>query len=234
MTEPVTDFDATYELDDRYRRESGRVYLSGVQALVRLPLLQRARDRAAGLDTRGFISGYRGSPLGTYDMALWQARGQLEEHGVRFEPGVKLGNRYRIVGLLGRGGMGEVYRADDVKLGQPVALKFLPSSVANDQERLNRLLTEVKIARQVSHPNVCRVYDVGEAGAGYAAAARRVADGVSRTVSGVTGKVAAGWQGAADRRADRLAAAGELGMRRDLAGDRGLSGQRQDARPRQA
>ena len=82
------DFDRNYELDDRYRRNSGRIYLSGVQALVRLPMLQRQRDLAAGLDTRGFISGYRGSPLGTYDMALWQARALLEEHGVRFEPGV--------------------------------------------------------------------------------------------------------------------------------------------------
>jgi indolepyruvate ferredoxin oxidoreductase len=88
VTDLAFDFDRKYELDDRYRRTSGRVYLSGVQALVRLPMLQRERDRAAGLDTRGFISGYRGSPLGTYDMALWQARALLDEHGIRFEPGV--------------------------------------------------------------------------------------------------------------------------------------------------
>jgi indolepyruvate ferredoxin oxidoreductase len=88
VTDPTADFDRSYELDDRYRRNSGRVYLSGVQALVRLPMLQRERDLAAGLDTRGFISGYRGSPLGTYDMALWQARALLEEHGIRFEPGI--------------------------------------------------------------------------------------------------------------------------------------------------
>jgi len=80
----------------------------------------------------------------------------------RFLPGTVIGDRYRVIGLLGRGGMGEVYRADDLKLGQPVALKFLSASVAEDQDRLNRLLHEVKIARQVSHPNVCRVYDVGE------------------------------------------------------------------------
>jgi indolepyruvate ferredoxin oxidoreductase len=84
----TSEFDRDYELDDRYERSRGRVYLSGVQALVRLPMLQRERDRAAGLDTRGFISGYRGSPLGTYDMALWQARVFLEERGIRFEPGV--------------------------------------------------------------------------------------------------------------------------------------------------
>jgi len=73
-----------------------------------------------------------------------------------------LGGRYRVVGLLGRGGMGEVYRADDLKLGQAVALKFLPASVERDQARLQRFLNEVKIARQISHPSVCRVYDVGE------------------------------------------------------------------------
>ena len=66
----------------------GRVYLTGVQALVRLPLDQRRRDAAAGLRTAGFISGYRGSPLGTYDLALWQAKELLDEHHVRFEPGV--------------------------------------------------------------------------------------------------------------------------------------------------
>ncbi len=81
-------FDAHYQLDDRYARTSGRVYLTGVQALVRLPLMQHQRDAAAGLRTAGFISGYRGSPLGTYDMALWEARDLLAAEHVRFEPGV--------------------------------------------------------------------------------------------------------------------------------------------------
>jgi indolepyruvate ferredoxin oxidoreductase len=80
--------DLEYALDDRYRLSRGRVFLTGNQALVRLPLMQRERDQAAGLNTAGFISGYRGSPLGTYDMALWQAKDFLEEHHVRFEPGV--------------------------------------------------------------------------------------------------------------------------------------------------
>ncbi len=75
-----------------------------------------------------------------------------------------LSDRYRIVGLLGRGGMGEVYRADDLKLGQTVALKFLPPELESDPERLQMLLAEVRHARQVSHPNICRVYDVGEVG----------------------------------------------------------------------
>jgi serine/threonine-protein kinase len=81
---------------------------------------------------------------------------------VRFIPGTMLARRYRIVGLLGRGGMGEVYRADDLTLGQPVALKFLPESLERDEIRLERLLNEVRTARQIAHPNVCRVHDVVE------------------------------------------------------------------------
>jgi hypothetical protein len=79
-----------------------------------------------------------------------------------FTPGAILAERYRIIGLLGRGGMGEVYRADDLKLGQTVALKFLPRALLQDSSRLERFYGEVRTARQVSHPNVCRVYDVGE------------------------------------------------------------------------
>ena len=81
----------------------------------------------------------------------------------RFAPGTLLVERYRIISLLGRGGMGEVYRASDVKLSQPVALKFLPASVARKPGLLERFHGEVRIARQVSHPNICRVYDIGEA-----------------------------------------------------------------------
>src|SRR5690606_24272557 len=83
-------------------------------------------------------------------------------HG-RFAPGTLLSDRYRIVARLGAGGMGEVYRADDLKLGQAVALKFLPAAVERDRELLEKLTTEVRTARQISHPNVCRVYDMGEA-----------------------------------------------------------------------
>lgn len=82
-------------------------------------------------------------------------------HG-RFEPGTRLGERYRIVGLLGRGGMGEVYRADDLELGQSVALKFLPERVAADPVALDRFRSEVRTARQIAHPNVCRIYDIGQ------------------------------------------------------------------------
>ena len=82
-------------------------------------------------------------------------------HG-RFEPGTRLGTRYRIVGLLGRGGMGEVYRADDLELGQSVALKFLTERVSGDPVALDRFRGEVRNARQIAHPNVCRMYDIGE------------------------------------------------------------------------
>jgi serine/threonine-protein kinase len=81
----------------------------------------------------------------------------------RFLPGTILAGRYRIVGKIGTGGMGEVYRADDMRLGQSVALKFLPEEFEKDPSRLSRFMGEVRIARQVTHPNVCRVYDVGEA-----------------------------------------------------------------------
>jgi len=81
----------------------------------------------------------------------------------RFLPGTILSERYRVIALLGRGGMGEVYRADDLTLGQPVALKFLPEEASHNEELLQRFRSEVRIARKVSHPNVCRVYDVGAA-----------------------------------------------------------------------
>ena len=77
-------------------------------------------------------------------------------------PGSVLAGRYRIVGLLGRGGMGDVYRADDMKLGQTVALKFLPREMSADPVWRERFFAEVRITRQLSHPNICRVYDVAD------------------------------------------------------------------------
>ncbi len=77
-----------YELDDRYRRESGRVFLTGTQALVRIALMQRTIDRAAGRNTAGFVSGYRGSPLGAFDLELWRAKRCLDENDIRFLPAV--------------------------------------------------------------------------------------------------------------------------------------------------
>jgi len=90
--------------------------------------------------------------------AIPQPRAQKE----RFPPGALLASRYRIVSCLGKGGMGEVFRADDLILGQPVALKFLPESAISNLNLLTRFYDEVRIARQISHKNVCRVYDIGE------------------------------------------------------------------------
>ena len=95
-----------------------------------------------------------GEPIGRLDPAAGSS--------AIFEPGRLLAGRYRIVGLLGRGGMGDVYRADDLKLAQPVSLKFLPPSLAERAGFLERFHSEVRNARHVSHPNVCRVYDIGE------------------------------------------------------------------------
>lgn len=82
MTQPAV------TLDDKYTQHGGRVFISSNQALVRLPLDQARRDRAAGLKTAGYISGYRGSPLGVYDSALWAAQKLLDTHDIRFAPGL--------------------------------------------------------------------------------------------------------------------------------------------------
>lgn len=77
-------------LDDKYALDSGRAYLNGIQALVRLPMMQRTRDIAAGLNTAGFVTGYRGSPLGSVDQEMWKASAHLERRHVRFQPGLNL------------------------------------------------------------------------------------------------------------------------------------------------
>ncbi len=79
---------AAVSLDDKYEALSGRVYMTGTQALVRLPMMQHLRDKAAGLNTACMISGYRGSPLGNFDRELWRAKRFLEAHDVLFKPGV--------------------------------------------------------------------------------------------------------------------------------------------------
>jgi serine/threonine-protein kinase len=89
-----------------------------------------------------------------------QPAGNLQ--GGKFVAGTVLANRYRIIGLLGKGGMGEVFKADDIKLNQTVALKFLPDKLEKDKSALERFHAEVRNARQVSHQNVCRVFDIGE------------------------------------------------------------------------
>ena len=110
-----------------------------------------AADAPGGEDAAVLTAGLRSS----------RAPGRLPRHE-RFAPGTTVAGRYRITALLGRGGMGEVYRADDLVLDQPVALKFLPDAIALDRDRVERFRAEVRVARQVSHPSVCRVYDIGE------------------------------------------------------------------------
>jgi indolepyruvate ferredoxin oxidoreductase len=93
MSPPATQsapppLDRDYSLEHKYTRAEGRIYLSGVQALVRLPLMQQMRDRAAGLDTAGFVSGYRGSPLGGFDLELWKAKKHLAASNIEFTPGL--------------------------------------------------------------------------------------------------------------------------------------------------
>jgi indolepyruvate ferredoxin oxidoreductase len=87
-TAALPSIDRNYTLEDKYTRSEGRIYLSGVQALVRLPLMQQMRDRAAGLNTGGFISGYRGSPLGGFDLELWKAKKHLATSNIQFTPGL--------------------------------------------------------------------------------------------------------------------------------------------------
>ena len=88
MSVPATKLDLDYTLEHKYTRAEGRIYLSGVQALVRLPLMQQMRDRAAGINTAGFISGYRGSPLGGFDLELWKAKKHLKASSIEFQPGL--------------------------------------------------------------------------------------------------------------------------------------------------
>ena len=75
-------------LEDKYTLEQSRAYMTGVEALVRLPMLQQQRDATRGLNTAGFVSGYRGSPLGGVDQAMWQAEHYLKDHQIHFQPGI--------------------------------------------------------------------------------------------------------------------------------------------------
>src|SRR5438093_873294 len=128
----------------------------------RCPACGSALDSASSTPTRSVVgrTGPVMQPSPARETGLADSPDPYDQS--RFLPGAVVAGRYRIVGLVGKGGMGEVYRADDLKLGQPVALKFLPEALASDFDRLARFHNEVRLARQVSHPNVCRVYDIGE------------------------------------------------------------------------
>ena len=108
----------------------------------------------------------RQPPMQSQKSSLACGHARLDRRRVqaeRFPPGTVLAGRYRILGPLGRGGMGDVYRADDLKLDQPVALNSLPQAAAEIAAWLRRYQNEVRLARKVTHPNVMRVYDIGEA-----------------------------------------------------------------------
>src|SRR4051812_33942003 len=121
----------------------------------------------AGQPAETIVIATAGGPGGTSAPASRSGISRVSSNSApdeaRFVPGTLLGGRDRIIGLLGRGGMGEVYRATDLMLGQSVALKFLPETASDNPFLLAKFHSEVRVARQVSHPNVCRVFDIGEA-----------------------------------------------------------------------
>lgn len=85
---PALSINTEYELRDRYLKQNGRIFLTGIQALTRLPIMQAMRDRAAGLNTAGFVSGYRGSPLGGYDQEMVRSKEYLEQYDIHFKNGL--------------------------------------------------------------------------------------------------------------------------------------------------
>lgn len=119
---------------------------------------RKGRDARASNDVEATVSA-----AGTPGVPRSGRHGDVISGLTVLRPGTIVGERYRIVGKLGQGGMGEVFRADDLELGTAVALKFLPVELAGDPVRLERLRREVRLARQVTHPNVCRVHDIGTA-----------------------------------------------------------------------
>ncbi|MFN7433323.1 MAG: hypothetical protein ACK5T1_09165, partial [Betaproteobacteria bacterium] len=88
LSEAVRRALAEVTLEDKWTLERGRAYMNGTQALIRLAMLQRQRDQLAGLNTAGFITGYRGSPLGSVDQTAWKAARHLERHHIKYQPGL--------------------------------------------------------------------------------------------------------------------------------------------------
>ncbi|HEX8456573.1 MAG TPA: serine/threonine-protein kinase [Pyrinomonadaceae bacterium] len=144
---------------DRQAEDFIETPVFGMAAELITGQVRASASSPAGAAEAGWVFGEKKdsskrSPAGEF------ASGSIDD--ARFVSGEVLAERYRIVGLLGRGGMGEVYRADDLKLKQAVALKFLPESLSADGAALARFYQEVSVARGISHRHVCRVYDVGE------------------------------------------------------------------------
>jgi serine/threonine-protein kinase len=161
--------------DERWRRVEALYH-----SALKLPAEQRVaflesscgedtslREEVASLIAReGAAMGFMEAPafeVAAHEIAREKNQGETHVAAEEFVPGNLLARRYRIATLLGRGGMGAVYRADDLDLGQVVALKFLPRAYSQDARRLERFRAEVRNARQISHPSVCRVYDIHEA-----------------------------------------------------------------------
>src|SRR5215469_1092030 len=145
-----------------------------VASALELPVAERrayldkscSHDTALREEVESLLGSYTDtSALSNVPWAL-TARSPEPSSQRRFVPGTLLAKRYRIVAPVGQGGMGEVYRADDLRLGQTVALKFLPKTIAHIPQAWPRVEREVRIARQISHPNVCRVFDIGESDEG--------------------------------------------------------------------
>jgi predicted Ser/Thr protein kinase len=135
---------------------------TGAKFLERPAGAMAGKERLPAQDTLGRLNATAETRSATNDFALPMLAAPPEStNDLAFTPGEIIARRYRIVTLLARGGMGEVYRADDLRLGHPVALKFVSPAVARNDLRLQRFIREVRLARQISHPNVCRVYDIG-------------------------------------------------------------------------
>jgi serine/threonine-protein kinase len=143
--------------------------LAHLATVLSAALKRPAEERDAFLDAYGLDEEMRAlvaalasrSASATHSvMSPDDALGPLDD--ARFAPGQIFASRYRVVNLLGRGAMGEVYRAEDLKLGQSVALKLMSPSARGQAQRLERFVAEVRLARGIAHPHVCRVYDIGE------------------------------------------------------------------------
>ncbi len=144
--------DATIDADVTLEGAGDDFEGATIAPTVRAPSPRKPSSVPASSPLPGPASGHSSNPLTSSDAI----------GGGRFAPGKMIAERYRVVALAGRGGMGEVYRAEDLRLSQVVAIKFLPQQVSEDVSALARFHSEVRIARQVSHPNVCRVFDIGD------------------------------------------------------------------------
>jgi serine/threonine protein kinase len=152
-----------HQIEELYHaaQERGRGVLADAD-----PELRREVESLLAQESGGKILDQRAADVLDESTALMHQAPSLSEASGRFNegrfvPGTLLAQRYRIISLLGRGGMGEVYRANDLLLGQQVSLKFLLPATTASEAALSRFRGEVRIARRVSHPNVCRVYDIG-------------------------------------------------------------------------